>query len=235
MKIRKYFTGVLLFLLTLNGYGRGVQEYVKSSYDSGDVKLVWQDFVADIYVSEAEDTAVFRCAKYFADDVRRVAGKTPALKHSVAGLSKHAVIVGTLQHSEVIQNLVKTGKIDVSRVEGKWETFLVQVVSNPLPGVEEGLVVVGSDRRGAIYGMFDISENMGVSPWYWFADVHPEKQTALIVENGAYSEGPPSVKYRGIFINDEMWSLTPWARKTFAPHEPEGLGPTTYAKIFRKL
>jgi len=123
----------------------------------------------------------------------------------------------------------------VSEVEGKWETFLIQVVQKPLPGVETGLVIIGSDRRGTIYGMFDVSENMGVSPWYWFADVHPRKQTALVVKDGIYREGPPSVKCRGIFINDEMWGIRPWAQRTYAPDEGQGLGPKTYRRIFELL
>lgn len=134
MKIIEYFTVVFLFLLfTLNSFSRGVQEYVTSSYHCGDIRLVWEDFVADIYVSEAENVAVLHCANYFADDILRVTGKTPALKHNTEGLSKHAVIVGTVKQSEVIQDLVTAGKIDISRVENKWETFLIQVVSNPLP------------------------------------------------------------------------------------------------------
>ncbi len=237
MKNRICFNLVFLFsLFLLNAHGRGVQEYVKTSYDAGDMKLAWKDSVADIHLGGNEDAAVLHCAQYFAQDLHRVTGKTPAVKQGVEGLSTHAVIVGTLGHSEVIQDLAGAGKIDVSGIEGKWEAFLVQVVSNPLPGVETALVIAGSDRRGSIYGMFDVSENMGVSPWYWFADVHPVKQAALIVEKGTrHQEGAPTVKYRGIFINDEMWSLTPWARKTFAPHEPEGLGPTTYARIFELM
>ena len=235
MKSRSIFAVVLLLFMAVKSYGRGVQEYVTTAFSDGDFKLVWEESTADVYVSRAETSAVLHCAGDFVADVERVTGKTPALKHAANGLSSHAIIVGTLGKSEVIQGLVKAGKIDVSEVEGKWETFLIQVVPNPLPGVDTGLVIAGSDRRGAIYGMYDVSENMGVSPWYWFADVHPKKQTALAIKNGTYREGPPSVKYRGIFINDEMWSLTPWARNTFAPHEPKGLGPTTYAKIFELM
>ncbi len=225
----------ILLLLATKGYCRGVQEYVTTSFSVGDVKLVWENFVADVYVDKSEDISVLHCADDFVADVNRVTSKTPTLKHSVIGLSSHAIIVGTIEKSELIQELVKSGKIDISEVKGKWETFHIQVVAKPFPGVEQAVVIVGSDRRGAIYGMYDVSENMGVSPWYWFADVHPKKQNALVIKKGTYREGPPSVKYRGIFINDEMWSLTPWARNTFAPHEPKGLGPTTYAKIFELM
>jgi hypothetical protein len=222
-------------LLSANSVAAGVQEFVTTSYRAGDFKLAWEDSVADIYVSGAETPAVRNAATLLTEDVERVTGRKPALKNSVTGLSSHAVIVGTIGKRQVIQDLVTAGKIDVSEVAGRWETFLIQVVTDPLPGVNTGLVIAGSDRRGAIYGLFDVSENMGVSPWYWFADVHPQKQKALVVKKGTYRQGPPSVKYRGIFINDEMWGIRPWATKTLAPDEGQGLGPTTYRRIFELL
>jgi hypothetical protein len=225
----------LIFLLSANGFARGVREFVSTSYVPGDVKLVWENSAADVYVSEEETSAVRNVATLFVDDVQRVTGLKPSLRHSATGLSSHAVVVGTLGNSRVIEELVTAGKIDVSEIRGKWETFLIQVVPNPLPGVEAGLVIVGSDRRGTIYGLFEVSENMGVSPWYWFADVPPQKQTAMVVKNGVYRKGPPSVKYRGIFINDEMWSIRPWAQHTYAPEEGQGLGPKTYRRIFELL
>lgn len=222
-------------ILSTNCLATGVQEFVTMSYHAGDFKLAWENSVADVYVSGAENPAVLNVATLFTEDVQRVTGRRPALKNAVAGLSSHAVIVGTIGKSKVIQDLMAAGKIDVSQVAGKWETFLIQVVNDPLPGVNTGLVIAGSDRRGAIYGMFDVSENMGVSPWHWFADVKPQKQKALVVKKGTYRQGPPSVKYRGIFINDEMWGIRPWAAKTFAPDEGQGLGPTTYRRIFELL
>jgi len=224
----KRFVIPLLLLLTSQAFARGVQGYVSTTYADGDFRLSWGSSAADVYVSDAENVAVRNVASLFAEDVERVTGQKPAVKNRVEGLSRCAVIVGTLDKCPVIEGLVKAGKIDVREVRGKWETFLIQVVANPLPGVDVGLVVVGSDRRGAIYGLFDISENMGVSPWYWFADVQPMKQQALVVKKGAYRQGPPSVKYRGIFINDEMWGIRPWASQTYAPEEGQGLGPKTY-------
>jgi len=229
------FVTLLFLLVPASVFARGVQEFVTTSYVAGDVKLVWKKFAADVYVGREETSAVRNAATLFTEDVERVTGWKPSLRHSVTGFSSHAVIVGTLGKSDVIESLVAAGKIDVREVRGQWETFLIQVVPNPLPGVEAGLVIVGSDRRGTIYGLFDVSENMGVSPWYWFADVHPQKQTTLVVKNGAYREGPPSVKYRGIFINDEMWGIRPWAMHTYAPDEGQGLGPKTYRRIFELL
>jgi hypothetical protein len=100
--------------------------------------------------------------------------------------------------------------------------------------VDAALVIAGSDRRGTIYGIYQLSEMIGVSPWYWWADV-PEKQKKILALHGdIFKQGPPAVKYRGIFLNDEDWGLRPWASKTFEP-ETGNIGPKTYAKIFELL
>jgi hypothetical protein len=97
------------------------------------------------------------------------------------------------------------------------------------------LVIAGSDRRGTAYGVYELSRRIGVSPWYWWADVTPKRCEALHVSSERVRIGPPAVKYRGIFINDEMWGIRPWAAKSFAPDEGLGLGPKTYARIFELL
>jgi hypothetical protein len=108
------------------------------------------------------------------------------------------IIIGTVGQSEAIDKLVSDGKIDVSDIEGKWECFKIQVV-------DDTLVIAGSDRRGTIYGIYDLSEKIGVSPWYYWADTPIGQADALYINlNNPYTEGEPSVKYRGIFMNDEM-------------------------------
>lgn len=214
--------------------GTRISEYVATSYTEGDFTLVSENLTADVYVSPKESAAVLRCAGDFVQDVKRVTGKLPNLKNSTGALSPHAVIAGTLGKSTVIDQLVRSGKIDVSDVTGQWETFKIQVIDNPLPGVRVGLVIVGSDRRGTIYGLYDVSENIGVSPWYWLADVTPQYQAQLVVRAGTYKKGPPSVKYRGIFINDEVWGLRPWSQNRF-PHDGVGVGPQAYRRIFELL
>ncbi len=115
-----------------------------------------------------------------------------------------------------------------SRLKNKWEKFIVKKHGN-------NLFIVGSDIRGTVYGIFDVAERMGISPWKWWADVHPEKKESIVLnlpENGI--EESPSVQYRGIFLNDEDWGLQPWAAKTFEP-ETNDIGPKTYEKIFQLL
>ena len=168
-------------------------------------------------------------------DVERVTGRKPEVKQAANGLTEHVVLVGTLGKSPVIEGVVKAGRFDVRDVQGQWESFVIATVDNPLPGVRRGLVIAGSDRRGTAYGVYELSKRIGVSPWYWWADVTPVRRAALHVSPERLRVGPPTVKYRGIFINDEMWGIRPWAMNTLAPEEGHGLGPKTYAKIFELL
>ena len=163
---------------------------------------------------DASDAAVVkRAAELFAADVEAVTGRRPQVT-SATGETGPAVIVGTL--------------------EGAWERYLIQTVANPLPGIRKALVIAGSDRRGAAYGLFTLSELIGVSPWYWWADVPVKKHAALHVDAPPTYSQTPSVRYRGIFLNDEDWGLTPWASQTFEP-ERGNIGPRTYAKVCELL
>src|SRR5690606_40437658 len=95
----------------------------------------------------------------------------------------------TIGKSTLIDELVAAGKLDVSDVRGKWESFVVQVLARPYPGVEQAVVVAGSDKRGTIYGLYDISTQSGVSPGYWWADVPVVKRDALYVQAGRHVGG----------------------------------------------
>ena len=182
---------------------------------------------------DASDAAVVkRAAELFAADVEAVTGRRPQVT-SATGETGPAVIVGTVGGSALIRRLSEAGKIDTAPLEGAWERYLIQTVANPLPGIRKALVIAGSDRRGAAYGLFTLSELIGVSPWYWWA-VPVKKHAALHVDAPPTYSQTPSVRYRGIFLNDEDWGLTPWASQTFEP-ERGNIGPRTYAKVCELL
>lgn len=189
----------------------------------------------DIHVSDADWKVARIAAGDLALDIERVTGRKPLVKSTLDDLSENAVLVGTLGRSPVIDGLVAAKRLDVADIAGQWESFVIASVDDPLPGVKRGLVIAGSDRRGTAYGVYELSRRIGVSPWYWWADVTPERQDELKVSAERIQIGPPAVKYRGIFINDEMWGIRPWAQGTFAPDEGKGLGPKTHAKIFELL
>jgi hypothetical protein len=211
------------------------ERMIADTYSTGDFRLVASNSVADILLDSRDSRTVSLVAGLFAEDVARVARRKPVIKTGAAAVSRNCVIVGTIGNNSVIKELAEKKKIDLTTTEGQWESCLIQVVEKPLPGVETALIIAGSDRRGTAYGLFELSRQMGVSPWYYFADVAPKKRNTITIKAGRYVQKSPSVKYRGIFINDEMWGLRPWAMKTLAPEEGHGLGPKTYSKIFELM
>lgn len=193
---------------------------------NGDFALATDGRVAQV-VTAVEDHELVRIA---AEDLR---GDLAAVSGAKAA-SDAQIWIGTLGRNSAIDRLVAAGRIDAAKLRGAWESFVIAAVPNPAPGVKQALVVIGSDRRGTAYGAYELSRAIGVSPWHWWADVPPERHAALYVSAGTRRFGPPSVKYRGIYINDEDWGLVPWAQGTFAPDEPAP-GPRTYAKVFDLL
>ena len=194
--------------------------------------LVTGGVAADVFVDAADDVAVRRVAGDLQADIERVGGVRPTLRTSTAGLSRTAVLVGTIGHSPVIDRLIAAGRLDVSEVAGHWEASVTQLVDAPIAGVDRALVIAGSDRRGTIYGVYDLSERIGVSPWYWWADVPVPRRATVTVSLGTEKRREPAVRYRGIFINDED-NLAQWAYRTAEPGKL--IGPVVYARIFELM
>jgi hypothetical protein len=207
-------------------------DWVRSSAQKGDFPLAARAAVASIVFDQADAPVVGLAARDLAADVERVTGRKPAV--ASAAPRGMTVLVGTLGKSALIDKLAKTRKLNTGRLRGSWESFIIATVEAPLPGVPRALVIAGSDPRGTAYGVYELSEAIGVSPWYWWADVPPARKDALYIAAGTRRFGPPSVKYRGIFINDEDWGLQPWAEKTFEP-ENGGIGPRSYGRMFELL
>jgi len=225
------------FLITLIGSTSGFQRetgWVRDVHHRGDFTLAEPTRVSDIVVSADDSRVVQIAAENLAEDVQRVTGKKPVVRNDVNSLQGYAVFAGTVGKSSFVDSLVSQGKLDVTQLRGQWESFLITTVASPVPGVSMGLVIAGSDRRGTAFGIFELSEAIGVSPWYWWADVTPRHRERLFVESGTRRAGPPSVQYRGIFINDEDLGLQPWAAKTFDPKLGD-IGPKTYARVFELL
>ena len=182
-----------------------------------------------IYYDAGDYGVVEKTACLLAEDIKRVTNKkVPVSSKKVS--SEYAVVVGTVGHNAFIDRLVAEGQLDVSAIRGGWEQFVVKTIDDPAKGVKKVLVIAGCDRRGTAYGVFTLSEAIGVSPLYWWADVPTKRKSQLYIENINYVSQAPSVQYRGIFINDEGWGITPWAGKTF-DKELGDIGPKTYAKV----
>jgi hypothetical protein len=209
---------------------------VTNSPSTGAFPIVASGKATQIVVDAQDTEVVTVAATAFSGDVNLVTGIRPKLSNSIT--TSKPMIVGTLG-SSFIQQLVTAKKLDATKLEGKWETFLISVIDNPLPGIEQALVIAGSDPRGTAYGVFELSRMMGVSPWVWFADVLPAHKDEVFVTKGESIFGPPSVKYRGMFINDEDWGMQPWAAKNMDPGiRPNGggdIGPNAHERIFELM
>lgn len=154
-------------------------------------------------VADAKDfPGVLRAARELQGDLSAVSGTATAFSTDAAVSGKVAILVGTLGHSPRIDRIVRDKKIDTRGVAGQWEAYLLQVVEKPEPGIDRALLIAGADKRGTIFGVYELSRRLGVSPWTWWADVPVPKHDALFVAPGRFVDAP-SVKYRGIFINDE--------------------------------
>lgn len=158
---------------------------------------------AAILVSSDDWPGVIRVATDFQLDISNVTATRPVLatvnpstNDGIPSNAKYAVIIGSLNKSGLIQKLVTSAKLDISGIQGKWETYKTFIVPNPFPGIDTGYVIIGSDKRGAIFGVYEHSEQAGVSPWYYWADVPPTQRAALHAIPCGF--GPPTVKYRGI-------------------------------------
>jgi hypothetical protein len=218
--------GLCLFSLLPAAFALGQAPYVQSVKSRGSFPIVQGKMAATLFVDTNDFPGVLRAVNDLQADVARVTGRTPAIRHEENGLGPDVILIGTMGRSRMIDSLVRGGKIDVSAIAGKWESFFIQVVSQPIPGVKSGLVIVGSDKRATIYGIYDLSEQIGVSPWRYWADVPVEHKDALFVKAGKYGQGPPSVKYRGIFLNDENPDLTQWVREKYGTVPVPGNQPT---------
>ncbi|KAL5525075.1 hypothetical protein ACEPAF_8944 [Sanghuangporus sanghuang] len=177
---------------------------------------------ASVYVSDDDWLGVQRAASDFVADINRVTGVTPELRNvstsDSSSLSSNTpvIIVGTLGHSSLIDAVLNNTQLNVSAISGQWEAYVSRQVSNPLPGVSSAYVIVGSDKRGTTFALYDHSEQFGVSPWYWWADVPTTKHESIFISSPGCSHGSPTVKYRGIFINDEQPALQNWVMEKFS-------------------
>ena len=168
-----------------------------------------------IFVSSNDYPGVIRVSKLLQTDIEKVTSVKPVLSIDIIPDAKEIVIAGTIGKNELIDYLISENKLNVDEVKGKWETFVIQVIYNPMPDVEKALVIAGSDKRGTIFGILDVSEQIGVSPWHWWADVPVKKKSNIYVLPGNHTLGEPKVKYRGIFINDEAPALSGWSQEKY--------------------
>ncbi len=208
------------------------QIHVQNTWDrKGDYfTIVSKSSIVHIVYDGSENILVRKSAEFLSGDIERISGKKPVVTTIDSINGSNIIIIATAGKNRLIDKLVAEKKLNMDGLKNQWERFVIKTVHKPFPGVKQALVIVGSDRRGAAYGVFTLSKQMGVSPWYWWADVPVEKHDEIYVENCSYLSKSPAVKYRGIFINDESPAFRNWAKEKFG-----GINHSCYEKIFELL
>ncbi|QCP14425.1 glycosyl hydrolase [Pseudoduganella umbonata] len=207
----------------------GTAQFVQLHSREG-VILAANGRTAPLLVSEGDFPGVLRAARDLQGDIGKVSGHKPQWVTGTISMAGDVIIAGTLGRHDVIDRLAREGRIDASKLAGQWEGFVIQTVADPMPGVKRAVVIAGSDKRGTIYGIYTLSEQIGVSPWHWWADVPIPRHRALSVPLGTRITEKPTVQYRGIFLNDEAPALTNWAKERFG-----GFNRRFYEKLFELM
>ncbi|MBV8037147.1 MAG: glycosyl hydrolase 115 family protein [Pelomonas sp.] len=230
MRFLKSMAG-LLALASLAGPGLACDTPVSvCARDPGrGLALVRAGLPAAVYVDAGADAALQHAGRNFAADLERVAGKPSALLNRIADARGEVVVIAELGRSAVLDDLVARRKLKIDGLKSQWEGYEQAVVDQPWPGIARALVIVGADRRGAVFGTYDLSARIGVSPWAWWADVPVRKQANVYLAAGSRRD-QPEVKYRGIFINDEAPALSTWAQTRFG-----GTNSAFYAHVFELI
>lgn len=223
-------TMLFLFGISTKSHAINGEKYIVNKASAENFPLVSKGKTTSILVSKNDFPGVLKVAGHLENDLFKVTNVQPKQINTISEAADYVVIIGTIGKSEIIDRLVQEGKIDAGQLKGKWEKFTTQIVDNPTKGIKKALVIAGSDKRGTIYGMYDLSGQIGVSPWYFWADVPVKRQSELHVLPGVHTNGEPRVKYRGIFINDEAPALSGWAFDTYG-----GFNAKFYDKVFELI
>ncbi|HEY1200234.1 MAG TPA: glycosyl hydrolase 115 family protein, partial [Niastella sp.] len=206
------------------------QESILPKNEPGAFPIVANKKATPIYVDATDHWLVQKAAALLQADLEKVTGKKPTVSNTLAQKTKNIIIIGSLDQSAIIKQLVQTNKLSTDSIKGKWEAFQIMAIPTPYPGVDNALVIVGNDKRGTAYGVFELSKQLGVSPWYWWADVPVKTKKECWYKSSIKQYQQPGVTYRGIFLNDEAPALSQWSKATFG-----GFNHLFYEKVFELL
>lgn len=216
-----------LFLL-LPASVQAAEPFISFTPADACMELAQEGKAVELAVSPEDHKGVGIAAENLTADFQRVTGQKAVISETAT--SSTGIIIGSADQSPLIKKLIKEKKIDGKALEGKHEKFIITTIDHT--DGDKVMVIAGSDKRGTIYGIYELSEQMGVSPWYWWADVPVEKHTALYVKPGTYTDGEPAVRYRGIFLNDEAPCLTTWVKNTYGTNYGDH---RFYAQVFELI
>ncbi len=224
----KLFPSFLICFISIKLFSQDI--IVQEKQASGYFPLVSTSGTTFIYIDPKDYWLVHKAAELLQQDLLMLTEKKAEIVFAMPSSASSIIIIGSLDSSGIIKKLSEEKKINTADMQGKWENFRLQTVSKPAPGINNVLVIAGSDKRGTAYGVFELSRKMGVSPWYWWADVPVKKTKEIYLKSGIYNYGSPSVKYRGIFINDEAPAFSGWTKEKFG-----GVNHFVYEKVFELM
>lgn len=216
MRLINSFVIFVLFLTATAS--RAANAFV--DFNQGDFQLNKGNRVT-IGIADNEQRGVLRAAKNLCTDIKTVC----SAEVSLGNASSSTIVAGTLGSSKIIDEMAKNRVFDATMIKGKREMYIIKVT-------DEQVVIAGSDRRGTIYGIYELSRQLGVSPWYYWADVPTEHHSAVYLKKGVYTDGEPAVRYRGLFLNDEAPCLTSWVKNTFGTNYGDH---RFYEKVFELI
>lgn len=226
-KTRNIFGYIVLVSTFVNAQQTsGITENIISD-DSGFPIVSKEGKATDLFYDKSENIAVIRAAKDLQSDIQKVTGKFPNLS-TIETSNEFEIIIGTVGINKVVDKLISSKKINAKDLKGKWESFVITTIEDSKS--KKQLIIAGSDRRGTIYGIYELSKQLGVSPWYYWNDVPVKKRSSAYILPGYFASGEPKVKYRGIFINDEEPAFGTWARTKFG-----GVNSKMYSNLFELL
>ncbi len=217
---------LLLILITVVGFIKTYSQIIIENETANSFSLN----NAVIYTDANDFALIKKSAELLQADIEMVIGKKLPIKTSLDKPYKNIIAIGSLEKSTLLKELIAKKKLTTASIKNKWEAYQISSVKNPYNQVENILVIAGSDRRGTAFGVFELSKQIGISPWYWWADVPVKKKTNLFVNSNLFITDAPKVKYRGIFINDEAPALSNWSKEKFG-----GFNHQFYKKVFELM
>ena len=221
---------------TVNGLEPDRGTYISWKSGPGYVAVASGQRTAPIWFSGADHRGVVRALEDLQSDLEKVTGTRPLLvdpdtrPDGGSGSDAGIILAGTIGMNPLVDRLIEEDKLDVAGVAGRWEASVTTLVKDPFPGVSGALVIAGSDKRGTIYGIYELSRQIGISPWHYWADVVPAHHDEIHARPGIFLLEEPAVKYRGIFINDEAPALSGWVHENFGSFNHE-----FYARVFELI
>ena len=226
--MRNFLFSIIIFLLINEKNYSQIKVFFHQSLHSTSILNSQQ--TTFIYTDSTDDWLIQQSAMFLQIDIEKVTTKKPVIVHDLNFVRGNLIVVSTISKINSLKSLSKLNKVNYHSLQDQWEAFQIATVQDVSKNIPNALVITGSDKRGTAFGVFEFTKQIGVSPWYWWADVPISTHKEIYIQNGVYFYSSPTVKYRGIFINDEAPAFSSWTKEKF-----NGVNHLVYEKVFELL